>query len=58
MKVRRAVKRLCEHCFVARRKGKLFIVCRKNPKVCGREVAPAAACAAGRQWPRIHTTPG
>jgi ribosomal protein L36 len=32
MKVKKAVRRLCEHCFVARRRGKLFIVCKKNPK--------------------------
>jgi ribosomal protein L36 len=31
--VRAAVKRICEYCYVARRRGKLFVYCKKNPKV-------------------------
>ena len=32
MKVRTSLKRLCKHCTTVRRKGKLFIICKRNPK--------------------------
>lgn len=52
MKVRSSVKRLCEFCRVARRRGKLFIVCSKNPKHKQRQLLStdaAAAAAEGQQ---------
>jgi ribosomal protein L36 len=33
MRVKASVKRICEFCYVARRRGKLFVLCKKNPKV-------------------------
>jgi large subunit ribosomal protein L36 len=32
MKVRSSVKRICEHCKLVRRRGKLFVICKANPK--------------------------
>ena len=32
MKVRASVKRLCKHCTSVRRRGVLFVTCKKNPK--------------------------
>ncbi|KAK7694695.1 hypothetical protein QCA50_001883 [Cerrena zonata] len=32
MKVRASVKRLCEGCSVVRRKGRIYIICSRNPK--------------------------
>ena len=32
MKVRSAIKRMCEHCYVVKRRGTRFVYCRKNPK--------------------------
>lgn len=48
MKVRKAVRRLCEACFVARRRGKLFVVCKKNPKHKQRQLFHSEAAAAGQ----------
>ncbi len=31
MKVRPSVKKICEHCMVTRRKGRVYVIC-KNPK--------------------------
>ncbi|KAJ7783761.1 ribosomal protein L36-domain-containing protein [Mycena maculata] len=38
MKVRASIKPMCEGCAVVRRKGRLYVICSKNPKhkqVCG-----------------------
>ncbi|CAL1695737.1 unnamed protein product [Somion occarium] len=32
MKVRASVKRLCEGCSVVKRKGRIYIICKRNPK--------------------------
>jgi len=32
MKVRTSVRRICESCKVIRRNGKLYVICKKNPK--------------------------
>ncbi|TFL00889.1 ribosomal protein L36-domain-containing protein [Pterulicium gracile] len=32
MKVRSSVKRMCDGCNVVRRKGRIYVVCSKNPK--------------------------
>jgi len=32
MKVRSSVKRLCNHCALVRRKGRLYVICSKNAK--------------------------
>ena len=32
MKVRSAIKRMCEHCYVVKRRGTRFVYCRKSPK--------------------------
>ena len=32
MKLKSAVKRLCEHCYMVRRKGRLYVRCKKHPR--------------------------
>jgi large subunit ribosomal protein L36 len=32
MKVRASVKKICEWCYFVRRKGRLYVYCKKNPK--------------------------
>ncbi|MFH1547195.1 MAG: 50S ribosomal protein L36 [bacterium] len=32
MKVRASVKKRCEHCYVVRRKSRIYVYCKKNPK--------------------------
>ncbi|MDO8555298.1 MAG: 50S ribosomal protein L36 [bacterium] len=32
MKVRVSVKKICRDCAVVRRRGRIFVVCKKNPK--------------------------
>lgn len=32
MKVASSVKRICEHCEVVKRKGRVYIICSANPK--------------------------
>ncbi|MDI6802266.1 MAG: 50S ribosomal protein L36 [Bacteroidota bacterium] len=32
MKVRSSVKKLCENCKIVRRKGYVYVICKKNPK--------------------------
>ncbi|HAP35067.1 MAG: 50S ribosomal protein L36 [Bacteroidota bacterium] len=32
MKVRASVKKICENCKIIRRKGKVMVICKKNPK--------------------------
>jgi large subunit ribosomal protein L36 len=54
MKVRTAVKRLCDACRVVLRRGRVYVVCKANPKVCvcvlyaGRRVVLGRAGKVGR----------
>ncbi len=32
MKVRASVKKICEHCRIIRRKGRVYVICKRNPK--------------------------
>jgi large subunit ribosomal protein L36 len=32
MKVRSSVKRICESCKIVRRRGKVYVICKSNPK--------------------------
>jgi len=32
MKVRTSVKKICEHCRIVRRQGKVLVICPRNPK--------------------------
>ncbi|HDO23779.1 MAG TPA: 50S ribosomal protein L36 [bacterium] len=32
MKVRASVKKICKDCKMVRRKGRLYVICKKNPK--------------------------
>jgi large subunit ribosomal protein L36 len=32
MKVRSSIKRICEHCQIVRRRSKLYVICKANPK--------------------------
>eukprot|EP00873_Tetraselmis_striata_P007006 jgi/Tetstr1/427270/TSEL_001723.t1 len=54
MKVRSAVRKLCEACRLVRRRGHLYVVCDKNPKHKQRQGAHTAileneACACGEE---------
>ncbi|TXT12893.1 hypothetical protein VHUM_01294 [Vanrija humicola] len=52
MKVRSSVKKFCDGCAVVRRKGRIYIVCSKNPKhkqVSGLQEGWGTADAAQRQ---------
>lgn len=35
MKVRASIKKLCEACRIVKRRGRLFVICKENPKVGG-----------------------
>ncbi len=32
MKVQASVKKRCPHCYIARRKGKVYVYCKRDPK--------------------------
>jgi large subunit ribosomal protein L36 len=32
MKVRSSVKKICRDCKIVRRKGRIYVICKKNPK--------------------------
>ena len=32
MKVRSSVKRICDGCIIVRRRGKVYVICKSNPK--------------------------
>jgi large subunit ribosomal protein L36 len=32
MKVRSSVKRICDSCIIVRRRGKVYVICKSNPK--------------------------
>lgn len=32
MKVRSSVKRICENCKIVRRKGRVYVICKSNPR--------------------------
>ncbi|MBI4691878.1 MAG: 50S ribosomal protein L36 [Candidatus Terrybacteria bacterium] len=32
MKIRASVKKICKDCKMVRRRGRIYIICRKNPK--------------------------
>ena len=40
MKVRTSVKLMCKHCKPVRRKGRLYVTCKRNPKHKQRQVRP------------------
>lgn len=56
MKVKKAVKRICEHCFSTRRRGKLFIICKKNPRHKQRQLYHTTASAAVAADPAAAAT--
>ena len=45
MKVRSSVKKMCAHCAIVRRKGRLYVICEKNAK----HKQVRCACADQRQ---------
>ncbi|KAI8471072.1 MAG: mitochondrial ribosomal protein L36 [Monoraphidium minutum] len=61
MRVRGSVRRLCEYCFVVRRRGKLFVMCKKNPKhkqrqwftTAAAQLGPAGVGGAAAHAPRL-----
>ncbi len=32
MRVKSSVKKICRHCQIVRRKGRVYVICKKNPK--------------------------
>ena len=32
MKVRASVKRICEHCKIVKRRGRIYVICKRNPR--------------------------
>lgn len=40
MKVKASIKRLCEACRIVKRRGRLYVICSANPKVCSSLGAP------------------
>jgi len=32
MKIKMSVKKRCEHCYIVKRKGRIYVYCRKNPR--------------------------
>jgi large subunit ribosomal protein L36 len=32
MKVKASVKKICQNCKIVRRKGRIYVICKKNPK--------------------------
>ena len=37
MKVRASVKRICDKCKIVRRRGKVFVICKSNPRFKARQ---------------------
>ena len=55
MKVRSAVKKMCEHCRIVRRGKRIYVVCSKNPRVSGvQKVQPARRRTRERERERRH----
>jgi large subunit ribosomal protein L36 len=52
MKVRSAVRRLCNSCRIVRRRGRIYVVCKRNPRHKQRQGMHTDAASAARQpWP-------
>eukprot|EP00877_Chromochloris_zofingiensis_P014381 jgi/Chrzof1/9197/Cz03g39150.t1 len=49
MKVKMGVKRLCEFCYMVRRKGKIYVYCKKTPKHKQRQPYHVASHASATQ---------
>ncbi|MCX6759279.1 MAG: 50S ribosomal protein L36 [Candidatus Nealsonbacteria bacterium] len=32
MKVRSSIKKICKNCKIVRRRGRIYVICKKNPK--------------------------
>ena len=48
MKIKSAVKLLCQHCYMVRRRGRLYVRCTKSPRHKQRQgLATLAACPGG-----------
>mmetsp|Transcript_1994 Transcript_1994/g.6123 ORF Transcript_1994/g.6123 Transcript_1994/m.6123 type:complete len:82 (+) Transcript_1994:78-323(+) len=58
MKVRSAVKKMCEHCRIVRRGKRIYVVCSKNPRVSGvQKVQPARRRTRERERQRERCHP-
>ena len=53
MKTKSAIKRLCKHCKIVKRRGRNFVICKKNPRHKQRQGYHTAAAAA--QTPEVAT---
>lgn len=49
MKVRASVKKLCEHCYMVRRQGRLYVRCKKHPRHKQRQGLSTWAAQTARQ---------
>jgi ribosomal protein L36 len=43
-KVRAAVKKMCDACYIVKRSGRVYVLCKRDPKVSGGGRAAARAC--------------
>lgn len=48
MKVRSSVKKFCDGCLVVRRKGRIYVICSKNPK--HKQVCPISSLLVRWDW--------
>ncbi|KAH8065532.1 hypothetical protein JL720_12765 [Aureococcus anophagefferens] len=66
MKIKSAVKLMCEHCYMVRRKGRLYVRCKKSPRHKQRQGFATLAAAPGGwaaapgpgAWPAPWAAPG
>ncbi|CCI48537.1 unnamed protein product [Albugo candida] len=49
MKVRSAIKRMCDHCKIVRRRRRLYVICDRNPKHKQRQGYHTSAFASQKQ---------
>ena len=57
MKIKSAVKLMCEHCYMVRRKGRLYVRCKKSPRHKQRQGFATLAAAPGG-WAAAPPGPG
>ena len=57
MKIKSAVKLMCEHCYMVRRKGRLYVRCKKSPRHKQRQGFATLARAGPPEPPRAWLSP-
>ena len=57
MKIKSAVKLMCEHCYMVRRKGRLYVRCKKSPRHKQRQGFATDATRGPPEPPRAWISP-